>query len=289
MKRRILWLLGLSFVTFLIFFIWVSTSDSDFMASPNRIGVVEVRGAISNSQETVKAIKDFRRNENVKAILVRVESPGGGIGPSQEIYRELRRTIQQKPVVTSMGSIAASGGYYIAAGSTHIVANPGTITGSIGVISYFPHLREVFDKIGFGYTIIKSGQYKDIGNPGRDMTPEERALLQGTIDEAFRQFVVDVATGRNLPEEKVREVADGRIIMGQNALQFGLVDELGNFEDAVNAAALLGKIEGEPQLVYAKKKRASLVDLLIGSDVSEKVNSYLDGSINPLRFQVPNF
>jgi protease-4 len=280
------------FIGFLLFVLaglvlWLISDDSEFMASPNRIGIVEVRGAITSPMDTLKAIKKFRKDENIKAIVLRVESPGGGIGPSQEIFRELRRTITEKPVVTSMGGVAASGGYYIAAETSQIVASPGTLTGSIGVISYFPNLQELFDKVGFATTIIKSGQFKDVGNPGRPMTPEEKKLLQETIDEAHRQFVADEALGRNLPEEKVRPLAAGRIIMGQTAMELGLVDEMGNFEDAVNAATRLGKIQGEPTLIYAEKEKISLLDLRIGSDVGERLDSYLEGSMQFLRYQLP--
>jgi protease-4 len=237
----------------------------------------------------LKGFREFRKDSNVKCILLRIESPGGGIGASQELYREVRRTIEVKPVVASLGGIAASGGYYIASAANRIVANPGTITGSIGVISYFPNFRELFEKIGFTAVTIKSGRFKDIGNPDRNMTQEERDLLQSAMDEAHRQFIRDVARGRNLSEEKVREVADGRILMGERAQQLGLVDELGNFEDAVKASAMLGKIEEEPELIYAKKKRHSMLDLLIGSEMSEAIDGYLSGSSNFLRYQAPAF
>ncbi len=288
MKRAIFWFFIIFFIPAL-FFIWSMSSDSDMLAKPNRIGVVEVKGLISDVQDTLKEIKKFRKDENVRALLVRIESPGGGIGPSQEVYRELQRTIQKKPVVASLGSIAASGGYYAASATSRIVANPGSITGSIGVISYFPNLQELFEKVGFENVIIKSGRFKDVGNPGREMTQQERELLQATMDEAHGQFIRDVAAGRRLPEEKVREIADGRIIMGSTALELGLVDELGNFEDALNAAAQLGKIEGEPELVYPKKKSKSLMDFLLGSEVSGRFDALLDsldGSMTFLRYQV---
>jgi protease IV len=288
--RRFFWsMIILFFVVFISFLVWLMSPDLQFLASPNRVGVIEIRGLIENVQDSLKGFREFRKDPNVKCILLRIESPGGGIGASQELYREVRRTIEVKPVVASLGGIAASGGYYIASAANRIVANPGTITGSIGVISYFPNLRELFEKIGFTAVIIKSGRFKDIGNPDREMTQEERELLQSTMDEAHRQFIRDVARGRNLPEEKVREVADGRIFMGERAQQLGLVDELGNFEDAVKASAMLGKIEEEPELVYAKKRKRSLLDLLIGSEMSEAINSYLSGSLTFLRYQVPTF
>ena len=286
MRRFFLFLISVFLLVFIGFLLWLVTPEQ-FFAGPNRIGVIEVRGVIDNVQDSLKAIKEFRKDPNVKCILVRIESPGGGIGASQELYREIRRTIEEKPVVASLGGIAASGGYYAASAANRIVANPGTITGSIGVISYFPNLRELLDKLGISATIIKSGRFKDTGNPDREMTQEEKDLLQETMDQAHRQFIRDVARGRKLSEEKVRDVADGRIIMGETAQQLGLVDELGNFEDAVKAAAVLGLIEGEPDLIYAKKKRRSLLDFLIGSEMSEQIAGYVNGSLNFLRYQAP--
>lgn len=262
-------------------------SDFDIAPKPNRIGVVEIRGAIADVRETLKSLKSFRLDANIKAVLVRIESPGGGIAPSQELYRELKRLGREKPVVSSLGAVAASGGYYVASATRHIVSSPGTITGSIGVISYFPNLKDLFEKVGFHTVIVKSGQFKDVGNPGREMTQQEKELIQVTINEAHRQFITDVAQGRNLSEEQVREVADGRILMGETALKLGLVDELGNLEDALEVAARLGKIEGEPELIYAKKKRLSLLDLLLGSEVSERLSGLLDTSYDPLRYQMP--
>ena len=287
MKRSGFWFIVFLLLVFAGLAVWSTSPEFDFMARPNRIGVIEIRGLISEAQETLKSIKTFRKDENVKAILVRVDSPGGGVGPSQEIYRELRRTLEHKPVIASLGSVAASGGYYIASATGRIIANPGTITGSIGVISYFPNLRELFDKVGYEMITIKAGQFKDTGNPGREMTEQERALLQSSINETHGQFIRDVAKGRNMPEEKVREIADGRILTGETAKNLGLVDELGNFEDAVILATRLGKIEEEPELVYAKKKSRSLLDLLLGSEVSDRLNILFGGSLSFLRYQMP--
>lgn len=285
MKRFFQFLLSLFLLTVIIFLAWLMTPELQFLASPNRIGVLEVRGMIDNVQDSLKALKEFRQDDNVRAIVVRIDSPGGGIGASQELYREIWRTREEKPVVASLGGIAASGGYYIASAANRVIANPGTITGSIGVISYFPNLRELFDKIGFSAVIIKSGQFKDTGNPGREMTQEEKALLQTTMDQAHAQFIRDVARGHSLPEAKVSEIADGRIIMGETAHQLGLVDELGNFEDAVIASARLGKIEGEPDLLYAKKKKRSLLDFLLGTEVSEQLDNLVNSPPGILRYQ----
>jgi protease-4 len=287
MRLRRFWFLGLFLLLITLGFFWVAAPELDFLSSPNQIAVVEVRGLIDNSQETVKALRKYCRDDHVKAVLVRIESPGGGIGPSQEIAREVTRTLKEKPVVASLGGIAASGGYYIASAASHIVANPGTITGSIGVIISFPNLKELFDRVGYFTNVIKSGPFKDMGNPGREMTPEERALLQKTIDEAYGQFVRDVARGRHLPEEKVRQIADGRIIMGETAQELGLVDALGNFQDAVEAATALAKIEGEPELVYHKKQKRTLLDYLLGSEATDGLSNFLNGSANFVRYQMP--
>lgn len=269
--------------------ILLAVADIDWSVKQNKVGVIEIKGAITSSQETLKQIKEFRKNTSVKAILIRIDSPGGAVGPSQEIYKEIRRTAETKPVVASMGSVAASGGYYIASAANHVLANPGTITGSIGVIIHFPNLRELFDKIGYQMTTLKSGQFKDVGNPAREMTAEEKDLIQKMIEETHAQFVRDVSIARSLPEEEVRKVADGRIILGEKAMQLKLVDQLGNFEDAVAKAAELGKIEGEPDVFPAKKKSRSLVDFILGGDVSEKVNEILFDSSAFLRYQLPDF
>jgi len=268
--------------------VWL-VSGVDLSVKGNRVGLIDIKGTIINSQDTLKQITDFRKESSIKAIVLRIDSPGGSVGPSQEIYREIRRTAQSKPVVASMGSVAASGGYYIASAASYIVANPGTITGSIGVIIHLPNLRELFGKIGYQMTTIKSGQFKDIGNPAREMTPEEKELLQATIDETYHQFVRDVALARNLSEDRVREVADGRIIMGEKALALKLVDQLGNFEDAVAKAGELAKIEGEPEVVKAKKSKFSLLDFVLGSDASERMSDIIYGSSAFVRYQLPDF
>lgn len=291
MKRPYVWLVVLMFFFFVILgvAIWSSVSIFDLGSSGKRIGVVEIRGVIADSRDTLKAVKKFRKDQNVKAVLLRIDSPGGGVGPSQEIYREVRRTVQEKPVVASLGGVAASGGYYIASAAGHIVASPGTVTGSIGVIVPFPNFRLLFEKIGYDKTVVKSGQFKDIGDPGREMTPEEKKLLQETVDAVHHQFVQDVAKGRKLPEKEVQKVADGRILTGEMARQLGLVDELGNFEDGVTAAATLAGIKGEPKLVYAEKEKRSLLDFLIGSKLNSKINGYLENSWHILRYEMPSW
>ena len=293
MRRRIVWLICLVAVLFLLsmagslFWIDRARSPGKLWLSSNKIGVVQIRGLIIDSKDTLEKIKTFREDPDIKAILVRIESPGGGVGPSQEIYGELLRTVKEKPVVASMGSIAASGGYYIAAATNRIVANPGTLTGSIGVIVNFSNLQGLFEKIGYDMVTIKSGRFKDLGNPNREMTPEEKMLVQQMIDVVHHQFIRDVARGRNLPEKDVEEIADGRVLTGETAQQLKLVDELGNFNDAVNAAAVLANISGEPEIVYAEKKKFSVVDFLLGEEATAMIHNFLNGASQPVRYQAP--
>ena len=236
----------------------------------DKVGILEVKGVIANVEPTIEELAKFRRDGSIKAVVVRIESPGGGVSSSQELYEEVKRTAQEKPVVVSMGSVAASGGYYIACAAQKIYANPGTITGSIGVILQFTNFEELLKKIGFRMEVVKSGPYKDVGNPGREMTPEEKAYLQKLVDNVHQQFVRDVARGRHMKAEKVQEVADGRIFTGEQAMELGLVDELGDLKDAINGAAKMAAIEGEPKVIYPEKKKKSLIDYLF-DQITEKI------------------
>ena len=228
-----------------------------------KIGVIAIEGPIMESQRVVSQIVKFRKNKGIKAIILRIDSPGGGVGPSQEIYREIRRTIKAKKVIVSMGSLAASGGYYVAAGADKIVASPGTITGSIGVIMQFVQLKELLKKIGVGLEVLKSGEFKDVGSPHREMSEREKELLQELIFDIQDQFVKAVAEGRNLSVEEVQEIADGRVFSGARAKELGLVDVLGNFQDAVDLAKKETGIDGDVTLVYPKKAGPNIWDLIL--------------------------
>ena len=235
----------------------------------DKIGVVEVEGVILSSDQIVEQLGDFREDDSIRAVVLRIDSPGGGVAPSQEICEEVGKLVKVKPVVVSMGSVAASGGYYIAAPATRIIANPGTITGSIGVIMEFTNVQELFGKIGLRSEVVKSGTHKDIGSPTRAMTDADRQILQGMINDVYQQFVGQIVTSRKLPIEKVLTLADGRIFSGRQALDNGLVDALGNFQDAVDTAARLGKVSGEPRLVYPPRAKPGWLEYLVQESVSQ--------------------
>lgn len=232
------------------------------------IGVIEVKGVILEAEEILENLVAFREEPKIRAIVLRIDSPGGAVGASQEIYDEIRRTGKVKPVVASLGSVAASGGLYVSLGAGKIVANPGTLTGSMGVILKFANLEGLFDKIGYKNEVVKSGRLKDIGSPSRPMTAEERQMLQGMIDIVQSQFVQAVAESRSLPAEQVRKIADGRIFSGEQAKEYGLVDQLGNFSDAVMLAAELAGMKDEkmPELIYPQEEDFSFLRLMAGKN-----------------------
>jgi len=229
----------------------------------DRIALVAVEGAITDAREVVAQLHRYRDQPNVKAVVLRIDSPGGAVAPSQEIYTEVVKFRREtgKLVVASLGGVAASGGYYVAAATDRIVANPGTITGSIGVIMQIPNLGGLLEKVGIRATIIKSGQYKDLASITRDLTEPERQILQGVMDDVHSQFIEAVATGRRMERAKVEPLADGRIFSGRQALGLGLVDELGDLADAVDRAARLVGITGRPRIVQERRSRFSLWDL----------------------------
>jgi len=227
----------------------------------SRIALVRIEGPILDSRDIVEEIKEHTKDRSIKAIILRIDSPGGAVAPSQEIYEEVKKAAAAKKVVVSMGSIAASGGYYIAAPADMIIANPGTLTGSIGVIMEIPNIEGLMSKIGITTEVIKSGKHKDMASAFRKMGVEERELLQGVMDNVHEQFIKAVAAGRKLKVEDVRAIADGRIFSGEQAKTQKLVDELGTLEDAVKKTAELVGISGEPDLVE-KKEKTSLMELL---------------------------
>lgn len=250
------------FVAFFVLIGVISRMDDWSFKSGDKVAVLPVTGLIADSESTIEQLKKFAKDESVKAIVLRINSPGGGVGPSQEIYEEVKKLKGKKVVVASMGALAASGGYYIACAAQKIYANPGTITGSIGVILQFVNVKDLIEKIGLKGMVVKSGPFKDIGSPVREMKTEERELLQGVIDNVHSQFVAAVAEGRQMHRDNVVKIADGRIFSGEQAKALGLVDALGNLEDAVAEAGKMAKIEGEPRVVTPPKKKLSILELL---------------------------
>ena len=240
----------------------------------DKVAVIRIEGIILDSRETIEELRHYRDNPSVKAIVLRIDSPGGAVVPSQEIFAEVRKTRAEGKIklVTSMGNVAASGGYYIAAATDRIVANPGTLTGSIGVIMELANVKGLLEKFGVQSVVIKSGRHKDMASPFRAMTPEDRALLQTVLDDVHAQFIDAVATGRSLQLEQVKTLADGRIFTGKQAQTVNLVDELGDLHDAIQLAARLVGISGEPRVIETHK-RFSWRDLLQG---------LYSGSIAPL-------
>jgi len=226
----------------------------------NKVALVSIEGPIIDSLDVVDEIKEHVKDHSIKAIILRIDSPGGAVGPSQEIYDEVKKASGEKHIVVSMGSIAASGGYYIASPADMIFANPGTLTGSIGVIMEIPNLEGLMTKIGVRTEVIKSGRHKDMASAFRKMEKEDRELLQGVLDNVHEQFIRAVAEGRKLSVDGIRPIADGRIFTGEQAKGLRLVDELGTLEDAIGKAAELAGIPGEPEVV-SKKDRLSIMEM----------------------------
>jgi len=226
-----------------------------------KVAIVDVTGVITGSSEVVRQLKKYAEDGSVKSVVLRIETPGGAVSPSQEIYDAVLKAKEKKSVVASMGTVAASGGYYIACAADSIVANPGTLTGSIGVIFEFPVFGELFKKIGIKTEVVKSGELKDVGSPTRPMTEKERQMLQAVINDVYDQFVEAVVKNRGMERSKVLALADGSVFTGRQAKANGLVDRLGNFEDAIHLAGKMGGIDGEPRTVKEKKyRRRTLFD-----------------------------
>lgn len=263
--------------------LWLSPPVGD------RVGVLEVKGFIADSKNAVEGLKHFAKDQSVKAVVIRVASPGGVVAPSQEIHDQVKKTAALKPVVVTFGPVAASGGYYLSVPATKIYTNPGTVTGSIGVILQFQRYNALMDKLGLRFEAVTSGEFKDTGTPFRDMRPEERALMQGVVDDIFNQFVDAVAEGRKMKREKVLELADGRIYTGKKAVELGLADKLGGYEDALAEAASLGGLTGEPKVEKWEKRDGGLISLLLGSRADAAASVVDPVTAPPIRFVLPNW
>lgn len=261
MKKVLLVIFGLFILLIIVSILLIMLQKS--IPVGDRVALIRIEGVITDSKETTEEIKEYVKDSSVKAIVLRIDSPGGAVAPAQEIYEEVRKAAAKKKVLVSMGSVAASGGYYIASPATRIIANPGTLTGSIGVIMEIPNIEGLMNKLGIKTEVVKSGKHKDIASIFRGIGKEEREILQGVLDNVHEQFIKAVADGRKMLLADVKKIADGRVFTGEQALEIGLIDELGNLEDTVQAAAKLSGIKGEPVIV-SKKERFSLIDLIRG-------------------------
>ncbi len=252
-------LLGLVLVLFVVVFFYAYLTGGDAKAislfSGDGIGVLEIDGTIDDSRGVLSELKRFKEAPWVKAIVVRIDSPGGAVAPTQEIFDELQKTKKNKPLIASMGGMATSGGYYIATACEKIVANPGTLTGSIGVIMQLNNVEELMEKIGVKGYNIKSGANKDIGSPFQPLSPEGREILQSLVDNVYSQFVSAVAKGRGMNEAQVRKLADGRVYSGAQAKELGLVDQFGTLDDAIEFAAKRVGLEENPTVYYASPEQ----------------------------------
>ncbi len=233
------------------------------MALGDAVAVVDVQGELTYDLDKIQEVQRYRDDDNIKAVLLRIDSPGGGVAASQALYHEVLKVKEQKPVVAAMGSVAASGGYYVACAADSIVAHEGTITGSIGVLASYLRTEELFRKIGLDVTVIKSGDYKDVGSPHREMTDEEKTYIGGILDKVYDQFIRAVSDGRHLSVERVRELAEGRIYTGDQAVEAGLIDRIGTYEDALLMAARMGGISGEPRVVK-REPRSTFLERFMG-------------------------
>lgn len=258
------------------------TKGDNSILNENSIAIVEIKEMIIDSEEIIKQLHYSKDQDDIKAIVLRIDTPGGVVGPTQEIYEEIKKLKKNKPIVVSMGSVAASGGYYIATPANSIFANPGTITGSIGVLMKLANVQSLLNKIGVDSLVLKSGEYKDTGSPVRAITTGDKKILQGIIDSMYEQFVRAVAEGRKLPVQKVKEIADGRIFTGEQALKLDLVDKLGNLHDAIDEATKIAKIKGKPNIIYPPRTKKSFMNIFMegfsGSVIQSLKNEYSTSS-----------
>ena len=278
--RSLLKGLGILSVSILVFFVvvfffaYMTGGEIQVLSllGGDGVGVLEIAGSINDSEDAIRSLKQFGETKGIKAVVVRVDSPGGGVAPTQEIFEEIGKLKKKKPVIASLGGVAASGGYYIASACDQVVANPGTLTGSIGVIMELGNVEDLLKKLGLKGYSIKSAPHKDIGSPLRPLSSEEKDILQSLVDNVHGQFVSAVAKGRRMSEEKIRELADGRVYSGEQAKGLGLVDVLGNMEDAIDLAARRGGIKGVPQVIHSRGENKGWWEKLLFSFFGSRLN-----------------
>jgi len=257
----------------LLALVGISSITSEWVkkGTKNRVGIVDITGFISNSQYIVNQVKKFRQDKRIRGIILRIDSPGGAVGPSQEIYDEVLKTRESgKTIYASMGTLAASGGYYIASAAEKIFANPGTLTGSIGVIMAFSNAKGLMEKIGLQPEIVKAGEYKDIGSPARAMTQKERNLLQSVVTDVHQQFIEAVASGRDISVAEVTKIADGRILTGRQAYSLNLVDQIGGLQVSIDQLAHKVGIIGSPKIIR-ETPRVGFLDWVLKSTVNQSL------------------
>ncbi len=264
-RRVLLGAVGVYLVVLLAFVVTLGSlrgGEAGAVGFGPQVAIVEIEGVILDVDDVVRELKRYRENPSVRAVVVRINSPGGVVGPTQEVHEALLKLREAgKPVVASLGAVAASGGYYIAVGADQIFANPGTLTGSIGVIMQMATFGDLMQKVGVHYVVVKAGHFKDIGNPSRPMTEEERQVVQGLLNDMHGQFIHAVARGRKLAEAEVRRFADGRVFSGVQAKALHMVDQLGGLDDAVDRAATLAGLRLPPRVIQPHR-RFSIFDLL---------------------------
>ena len=268
----------LFFILGLLAFVGVSTIAKEWMiqqGTDNRVGIVDIIGVIQSSQNIIKQIKIFRDDKHIRGIILRIDSPGGAVGPSQEIYDEVLKTRKSgKIIYASMGTLAASGGYYIASAADQIFANPGTLTGSIGVIMAFSNAQGLLEKIGLKPEIIKAGKYKDIGSPTRSMNQIEKSLLQDVVSDVHQQFIEAIANGRGISIAEITKIADGRIFTGRQAYSLKLVDQLGGLQATIAQLATKAGIIGAPYIIR-EKPNTGLLDWILKTELSPSIVGHL--------------
>jgi protease-4 len=262
----------------LLMAVGVSLRGGTGLGLGGRIALIEVEGVIADDEGFLREVRRLRRDGSVAGWVVAINSPGGVVAPSQSMYRALRQIRDEdgEPVVAAIGSVGASGGYYVALGADSILALPGSITGSIGVIMEYPNVSGLLEKVGVQMEIVKAGEQKDIGSPFRDMGPEDRAILDALVDDVHAQFIEAVVEARSLPMEEVLPLADGRVLSGRQAMAAGLVDGLGNVEEAIGIAGRMAGLGSQPRVVRPPEEEVPwMLDLLLGKTVARALHELI--------------
>ena len=269
------WGLGAFFFAVIIFRIGAASAVSNLEGSGKKVGIVKINGAILTSDAVVSQLEKLKNRKDISAIVMRIDSPGGLVAPTQEIYEKVKSIRGVKPIISSMGSVAASGGYYIALGADTLIANPGTIVGSIGVIMNYPIATELLGKVGIKFETVKSGGLKDVGSYSREVTEADRRHLNDMVTNIHNQFIDAVNDNRSIEKSELIKLADGRVFTGLQSKDLSLVDLLGTFEDAISLAGSLGKIKGVPKTIQIDKKNSSLIDVFT-SNIEQATSSWFD-------------